>query len=151
MFSENCVQRRDCLHLFCSSDWFFSAYSVRISSAALVWCFPSTGFLSLCAQRCNPEGARAVVDDLYPGRTPLGTAAMDCPRQGTQRSRENPAVTLLSLPVCLGNNCWEIHPTPWFAGEGFNSSWPCLCSDLHVRRAGSAQNNKVYQHCSCSH
>lgn len=121
-----------------------------------MWCFPSTGFLSLHAQWCNPEGTMAVVDDLYPGRTFLGDSSHGLSwvgHTGKQRNREKPAVTLLSLPICLGSHCWEIHPTPWFAGESFNSSQPCLCSDLHVGRIGLAQPKtaEVYQHCSCSH
>lgn len=117
---------------------------MRISSAALVWCFPSTGFLSLHAQWCNPEGTTAVVDNLCPGRTPLGDSSHGLSlvgHTGKHRGTEKHSCDS-SSSICLGSNCWEMHPTPWFAGEGFNSSWPCLCSDLHVGRAGSAQDNR---------
>lgn len=107
-------------------------FLVRISSAALVWCFPSTGFLSLHARWSKAEGTMAVVDDLCPGRPPLGWTFLGRAHWEAQKNGENPAVTLLSLPFCLGSDCWEIHPTPWFARRALTAPGPvCVLIYCH--------------------
>lgn len=115
-------------------QWLISLLLVRINSAALLWCFPSTGFLSLHAQWCNPEGTMDVMDDLCPGRTLLGWAGLGRAQWGEHRGTEKTQLWLFFLCLlALGVTAGRSIPTPWFAGEGFNSSWPCLCSDLHKK------------------